>query len=262
MRRLLTALLITTCPLVACGPAGEAELANEADDAVSVSSTEAALSSELADEVSQPMSAAPEALATSAAARVASRLTPAGCATSTQAGATVTYVLNDCSGPYGLVNVTGTIVAQYARAPGGGVQVTLTSTGLKANRATLDLAATVRAQAQGGVKRAQVEVDALGTGPRGTPLRRQGSYAVIFDATAQCFTLEGTWETTVAGASASTQVSGYQRCAGACPKAGGTVVHTSARGRVTTVRYDGSATASFETAQRSGAVPLLCGGQT
>jgi hypothetical protein len=119
----------------------------------------------------------------------------------------------------------------------------------------------VQAQQQGAVKRAQVQVNAAGTGPRGTPLERQGSYAITFDAAAQCLTLDGTWETTVAGASASTAVSGYQRCADSCPKAGGTVVHTSARGRVTTLRYDGSATARFETAQRSGTVALLCGGQ-
>ncbi len=247
--------------LMACG-GGSEELndAEDADESAVVTSSESALTSELSDEVAQPMSAAPSELASAAATRVGSHLTPAGCLTTTVSGATVTYVFNDCTGPYGLVHVTGTVTAVYSRSSAGAVQAVITGSGVKVNKATVDLNSTVTATQSNGVKTANVVSNASGTGPRGNTLERNGAYTVVYDSTTQCITIDGTWTTRAGLRTASTVVSGYQRCKGACPAAGGSIVHTTARSNVITVTYSGGASASWATSGgRTGTVTLQCG---
>jgi hypothetical protein len=261
MARILAAAAVLAM-VAGCGRGVEADSAEDADESVTVSSTESALTAELSDEVSQPMSSTPEQLAMSAVTRVGRRLSPQGCATSTQTGATVVYTLNDCTGPYGLVKVTGTLTAAYSRAAGGGVQVAITGTGVKANDATMDINSTVVATEANGVKTANVTINGSGTGPRGASLTRKGSYVVTYDSAAECITLTGTWETGTARVGASTAVSNFKRCKGACPAAGGTITHTLARNEVVTLTYDGSAVATWTSSAqgRSGTVNLRCGG--
>jgi hypothetical protein len=245
----------------ACGRAAEVDGAEDADESAVVTSAESALTAQLSDEVSQPVSASAESLAQSAATRVPSTMQTPSCVTVTQVGATVTYVLTDCTGPYGLVHVSGTLKAVYSRAQGGAVQVVITGQGIKANNATFDVKATVTASEAAGVKKAQVVSESSGTGPRGASVDRQGTYTVTWDAAAQCVTLDGTWETTVALRKATTVVSGFKKCAGECPAAGGSIVYTGARGTVLTLSYDGSSSATWTNSAngRSGTVKLLCG---
>jgi hypothetical protein len=99
-----------------------------------------------------------------------------------------------------------------------------------------------------------------GTGPRGGSLTRSGSYTITFDTVAECLTIDGTWQTGTARLGASTVVTGYKRCKGTCPAAGGTIVHTSAKNEVVTVTYDGTAAAKWAVSGgRSGTVTLQCG---
>jgi hypothetical protein len=255
-------LVVSLCSLFTLGGCGglseEAQTAQDAEESVATTSTESALTSELSDEVGQPSSAAPEALAQSAATRVVGHLTPAGCATTTVSGATVTYVLHDCTGPYGLVHVTGTVQAVYAWAQGS-VQAVVTATGLQANQATLDVNATVVASAANGVKQASVVASSSGTGARGIALEREGTYTVTYDTTSGCHTIDGTWTTKAGALSSSTVVAGYARCQAACPKAGGSVVHTTRAGKVFTLTYDGTASAEWSASTgRTGTVALSC----
>lgn len=256
------AVMTMAAVVVGCGRGTEADSAEDADESVAVSSTESALTAELSDEVTQPMSSTPEQLAMNAVTRIGSRFKPQGCATSTQTGATVVYTLNNCTGPYGLVKVTGTLTAVYSRAAGGGVQVVITGTGVKANDATMDVNSTVIATQANGIKTANVTVNGAGTGPRGGSVTRKGSYVVTYDTMAECITINGTWETGTARSGASTAVSNVKRCKGECPAAGGSITHTSARNEVVTLTYDGSAVARWTSSAggRSGTVNLRCGG--
>jgi len=261
MTKFTLSLLSLCLAVVGCGRLPEADSAEDADESATVSSAESALTAELSDEVAQPMSTTPEQMAMSSVARIGSRFKPQGCATSTAAGATVTYTLADCTGPYGLVKVSGTLTAVYSRATGGGVNVVITGKGIKANGATLDVNSTVVGTMTNGVKKAVVTVDAGGTGPRGGGLTRKGSYTITFDSMTECVTVDGTWQTGGARTGASTVVSGFKRCTGECPAAGGSIVHTGARDEAVTVTYDGSKAAKFSsTGGRSGTVPLQCGG--
>lgn len=249
----LAALLLT-----ACGGTDDLAAAEDADEAADVTSAESALTSSLSDELAQPQSATPEDLATDAATRVGMNLQPEGCLTTTVTGNTVKYVFDDCSGPYGLVHVTGTVTAVYGWGQGGVVKVTLTGSGVKVNQATLDLAATVSASQAGSVKRAEVTTSADGTGKRGVTVHREGSYTITFDQATNCVTVDGAWST-AAARGATTTVSGYARCQGQCPKAGGTIVHTTVRDVTITLTYDGSASAAWSTSGgKSGTVALQC----
>lgn len=255
----VAALTAVSLSLFSCGRGDEADSAEDADESAVVTSSESALTTELSDEVAQPMSATPSDLATAASMRVASHVQPAGCLTTTVNGATVTYVFNDCTGPYGMVHVTGTVTAVYSRPAGGGVQAVISGTGVKVNNAVVDLNSTVNATQANGVKTANVVSNATGTGPRGGKIDRDGTYTMTWNATTECVTVDGTWTTKAGLRTSTTVVAGYQRCKGTCPAAGGTITNTTGR-VVITLTYDGSATAAWSTAAgRSGTVNLQCG---
>lgn len=244
---------------LACGAGTtEADSAEDADESVSVTSVESALTAEVSDEVAQPQSATADALATSAAGRVPTHFTPSGCAVAVQAGTKVTYTLTNCTGRYGLVSVSGTVVATYSRANGGAVKVVVTSTGLKANEATLDVNATVLASQTGTTKTAEVTSSASGTGSRGVTLTRNGTYPVTYDLETECITVNGSWKTGVGTRDSTTTVSNYARCKGACATSG-SIVHEAVRGPIVTIAYSGASTAAWSTSGgRSGSLDLRC----
>ena len=243
---------------VGCGGTTDSAVAEDADESVSVTSTESALTTSLSDEVAQPASATADQLAAGATVRVPKAFTPSSCVTAVQAGPKVTYTLVNCTGPYGLVNVSGTLVATYSRASTGGVQVLITGTGLKANKAVIDVNATVIATQAGSTRSASVTGTASGSGPRGISLSRDGQYTITYDSETSCATVNGSWKTDVGARSSTTTVSNYGRCKGACPTSG-TIVHDTPRGGAVTVTYSGGETASWTTSTgRSGTVNLLC----
>jgi hypothetical protein len=255
----LASLVAVSSSLFSCGRGEEADSAEDADESAVVTSSESALTTELSDEVAQPVSASATDLAQAASARVASRVQPSGCLTTTVNGATVTYVFDDCTGPYGMVHVTGTVTAVYSRTSSGAVQVVLSGSGVKVNAAVVDLDATVTATQANGVKRAEVVSNATGTGPRGGKVDRNGTYTITYDSTAECVTVDGSWSTRTGVRTSSTVVAGYKRCKGTCPVAGGSITNTTGR-TVITLTYDGSAVASWSTSGgRSGTVNLQCG---
>lgn len=253
LRRLIVPLCVLS--LFACGGADDGD-AEAADDSAAVSSTEAALTSELTDELDASASATPEELAVASGTRVAGTVTPSGCLVTTTVGATTTYVFTNCTGRYGLVLLNGTVTATFSRPSAGVVHTVISSTGFQANQATLNLNATVDASQQGSVKRAEIASETSGTGPRGNTVSREGDYTVTWDEATECLTLDGTTGSTRA---TSSTVSGFRKCKAQCPS-GGTIVHSGARGREVTLTYSGGATAAWSTSGgRSGTVSLRCG---
>ncbi len=243
---------------VGCGGTTDSAIAEDADESVSVTSTESALTSELSDEVAQPASATTEQLAADATTRVPKAFSPSSCVTAVQAGPKVTYTLVNCTGPYGLVTVSGTLVATYSRASTGGVQVVITGTGVKANKAIIDVNATVISTQAGSTRSASVTSTASGSGPRGIALSRDGQYTVTYDSETSCATVNGSWKTNVGARTSTTTVTNYARCKGACPTSG-TIVHDTPRSTAVTINYSGAETAAWTTSTgRSGTVNLLC----
>ena len=234
----------------------------EAADAASVVETEGALlvaiaeSSEPAGKTSRLQTA--EQMADTAAARVDEFFTPAGCATATVSQASVAYVLDGCSGPYGLASMGGSVNASFTTGLGGTV-IILSAQGLGASGATFDIAsvATIE-QVDATTRSITVMTEGEATGPRGVTLAREGDYTVTW--TASCRTLAGEWMTTVSGLTWTTTVTDLERCgATTCPTAGGSIEHTGPAGRTITVSFDGSDSAGWSASTgEAGDVTLTC----
>jgi len=182
----------------------------------------------------------------------------AGCAQVTQSGATITVVYNDCTGPRGLVHVTGTLVLAVSVSSTGVISVHGTSDDMQVNRATLVIDANATYAVAGTSHTLTVATNGSGTGPRGNAIEHQGNYTITWDTASQCGGIDGMWSTDLGDLSRSTDAS-VERCAGGCPT--GTVTHTFLRGASLTITFDGSATATWTSSTGShGTVTLACGG--
>jgi hypothetical protein len=180
--------------------------------------------------------------------------------TATAIGDTVTYLLVDCTGPWGLVHTSGTVVVTYS-VDAAGVHASASASALSVNGAVIDIDAQGTFSINGTTKKLVVSTNGAGVGPLGNHVARQGSYTVTWDSASMCATLDGNWSTQIGTAVWSTAVSGFAQCKDACP-AHGTIAHTGGLSHVTvTVTFDGSAVARWSTSNGvSGTVNLLCGG--
>jgi hypothetical protein len=201
-------------------------------------------------------------VATRIAANVASRWQPAGCATVTQPSSTqIAIKVNDCTGPRGLVHVTGELDLSVAVSIAGVITVTGTATALEVNGATLTINSTATYGVSNTSHTLTVQTKGSGTGPLGNAIDHSGNYTVTWDMTSQCSSVRGTWSTTLtattgAAESRSNDVT-LMRCAGGCPT--GSVVHHGFGGETLTVTFDGTATASWTLSTgRSGTIALTC----
>jgi hypothetical protein len=188
------------------------------------------------------------------AAHVGAQLLPAGCLTSSVSGATVTYVFNDCTGPRGLVHLTGTVNTTYSVDTA--IHANATATDFAVNQSTISFDSNAT-YTPGTTRSLAVTFTGSGTGPLGNSFNRQGNYTVSWTAT--CSTLDGTWSTSTTMWTRSTTVSSFTRCQGACPANGGTIAHTYRDGVTVTITFDGTNVAHWSSSSgRSGTVNLTC----
>ncbi len=252
-----------TLAVAGCGRgASESEDADDAIETTDSTSTESALLSSVGeDSTAMDNNATDEQLAAGAIVKLKSRFKN-GCVTATRNLNVVTYVMVDCTGPYGLAKVTGTMVVTYTRQSDGSIKADAQGTGLKVNQGTLDLSAVaIYSKNAAGLETAVVKTKGKGTGPKGNTGVRIGEYVVTRDRAAACVTLEGKWSTTwnSGAATSSTEVTGMAKCAGSCPAAGGVIKHTGVLGKVMTVSLDGSQIATWTTSNgKSGTIELAC----
>ena len=263
MRMNSTFALIPMALLLGCGGGGAAASSDSSNagvalDSTNGTSTESALLMASTDATVPSMS--PGAAASAAAASAKTWYQPASCVTATAIGNSVTYVMVDCTGPWGLVHTSGTVVVSYS-VDSAGIHASVSATALNVNGAIIDINSTGTFSVNGTTKTLTVATSGAGIGPLGNQITRQGSYTVTWDSASMCATLDGNWSTQIGGALWSTAVSGFEQCKGVCP-AHGTIAHTGGLSHVTiTVTFDGSAVAKWSTSNgASGAVNMLCGG--
>jgi len=230
--------------------------AGQASDSVEVVEGESAFLMAATENVDPSMSGEEAAVA---AADGATRFwQPAGCLTTAVDGSSVTYALDDCTGPYGLVHVTGVVVVDYS-VQGDGIGYTSTSDDLDINGAIVDIDTEGVYRRTGTRHEINGTINGSGVGPRGHEFSRRGTRTVSWDPESQCFTLDGVWMTDVDDYEWTTIVDDYEKCAEACPDNGGAITWESARGSLD-LSFDGSDVAAWETSNgRSGTVNLRCG---
>ena len=250
-------LLCVVVPFFGCSDSGspatgtddEPAAAAQGSDSVDVTDDEAqtlALALEGAPATSGPQ------IASAQAASLGARLQPAGCFSATVSGATVTYSFNECTGPHGMVHLTGTLDVTYSYSAAG-VHAHIAATDFHVNQSTLTIVADATYLDTGSEKTLTVSTDGSGTGPLGHSFSHQGSYTITWTGT--CHTLSGSWSTTADRFSRSTTVSDLSRCEGFCPS--GSFSHTFRGGTTLTLSFAG-ATLDWSLGAKSGSVALTC----
>jgi hypothetical protein len=203
-------------------------------------------------------------LATDVAARIAAnvslRWVPSNCANVTTNGNDVTIVFDDCTGPRGLVHVTGTLDLDISVNTSGAIAVAGTATGLEVNRATLDVNLTATYSTSGTNDVLMVQTMGSGVGPLGNTIDHDGNYTTTWDTTSQCGSIDGTWSTEATSSAASKtrgNTVNVSRCAGGCPT--GTMVHDFLTSETLTITFNGTPIADWMLSTgASGSFPLLC----
>ena len=178
--------------------------------------------------------------------------------TTSQTNNVVTYTLANCTGPYGLVHVTGSVVATYT-ADSAGIHAAVVTNGLQVNGATMSLDSTADYTVNGTAKKLVVSTSGSGTGAFGNSITRQGGYTLTWDDASQCGTLDGAWSTVIGTATWSTSIDNYAQCKARCPTSG-VLSHTGGLSKTTwTVTFDGTASAKWASSRgRSGTIGLFC----
>lgn len=160
---------------------------------------------------------------------------PAGCVTSEVDRAepsTLRHVFDECSGPWGLLKVSGKVTVKYSATTQNGepaLKLEVTGDALKIRRSTADFHATAIVGGKDANRKMTYVAELSGTTARGRPLSRNVNWIERWRVGEQCLTLDGTTEGTVGTRGIKTTIERFQRCKNACPAAGGviTVENTS-----------------------------------
>jgi len=197
----------------------------------------------------------PEEAVNASAARAAEFWT-AGCFMFSIEGATVTYTLTDCGGPFEIVRLSGTVTITYNDTGSGiGFDIVASDLTIRENTVSFSISADVATDGR------NVSVTTSGSvlGRRGFMLTRNGTYNLQWNGSSECAGIDsGSWETTVEGEAFATSISNWRRCGINCPAAGATVSF-SGSGTTVTVSYDGTRQASWTSSGgESGSLRLFC----
>ena len=187
------------------------------------------------------VASASSAAAASAVAASVGHYFPNGCATASASGNVVTFKLNDCTGPLGLVGSSGTVTATL-NVVGNSVQVQLAGNNISANGATVNLSTsgTLTATAS-GQKTLQANSQTGGTGPGGNDIMHSGMYTLVWPTGTGCATINGTLTGSGTSSGTTTQITNYVACTNKCPQSGMTV--SSFNGGSVTLSFNGSTNA-------------------
>jgi len=232
--------------LVGCGAHAEDAPATLGQDGADASEIETRTSSLTAAFTLAPMANPARDIASvvAAAAQAPAYFTP-GCMTASGDGANrLTFVLDGCTGPWGLARVSGTVVATYdvATAADGTttLSVDVSSDALHLDRATARYHATASVIANGLAREMKWTGDLDGTTARGRALARTATWDAKWNVGESCMTLGGSTSGEVGARGFSTTVSGYVRCKHECPRAGDVTVVERATGRTIEIEYTGA----------------------
>jgi len=239
-----------------CGLREWEDLAEEAVDSQEIGQNESALTAISTEGAGATMT--PDEVAGTAGGRARARLADPNCVAVAQSGATVVYTFTNCTGPRGLVSVTGVLTATFSGSPGN-IAFSVSGTGIKVNEATIDIQSSGTLVRNGNVRTLTVTTKGTGVGRRGFDLDRDGQYVATHDDATGCSKLNGQWSLDIGVRDRSTSITNFNRCDGKCPGAGGKITHKGFGGRQVVISFDGSNRATWEGSNgRSGTVNLSC----
>ncbi len=199
-----------------------------------------------------------------AAAEAGASFVPAGCLTvaSDPTSHTATYTLDRCFGPWGLARVSGIVTATYALSTVGGASVLhidASSDSIRFDKATATYHATATVTARDLDREMAWSGEITGTTARGRALHRIAHWDAKWSVGQSCVRLDGSADGDVTGRGLTTTVSGYVRCKGECPRAGGDVtIREKSTGRSIDIAFTGGDRAVVSDNGKTYDVSLAC----
>jgi hypothetical protein len=235
----------------------------DAANAEDVSSTESNLESLGTSMVSTDgQSVATSADTVTTTGNVGAWYQPAGCiqATIDKTAGTATYVFDACTGPLGLVSLTGTVDVTWTMM-NGSLTVNYTAQNFKINRSTIDdWQATAVVTASGNARHMTWSATLDGTTARGRTFTRTNHKVIDWTVDQPCITVSGSSEGTVSGVDLKATIDSFSRCAGECPQSGSEITVTNVTdGDTLDIKYGGGPEAELTINGRSSQISLACG---
>ncbi|HEY3818840.1 MAG TPA: hypothetical protein VGL81_16830 [Polyangiaceae bacterium] len=261
-KTILSAFAVTTFTAVTagCGLRNEAQLASDTSGAEDVNGTESDVESLGTSFVgSDGASVATQSLVGGSNVKLASGGTvdtgvpsfaflPAGCLTVTEdtAKSTATYAFDGCTGPLGLVALTGTVTVGWQVA-GNELTLDFSAQGFQINRATVDNWQATAVITSNGTQRSMTwNAQLSGTTGSGRQFNRTNQKSVQWTVGVACLSASGQSSGDILGANLQTTVVSWQRCEYACPQAGSEItVKDLDDGDSIDIQYDGGPTAEL-----------------
>jgi hypothetical protein len=189
---------------------------------------------------------------------------PAGCltASSDDATKTVTYVFNDCTGPLGLVHLTGTVTVVWSSSGATNLQLVYSAQGFKINQATINnWNATAVITANGNDRDMTWTASLAGVTGSGRNFNRTNNKDLKWTVGQPCLAISGSSDGTLTGKHLVTTITNYQRCVDSCPAANSEInVKDVDNGESVDIKFLGGAKAQFTAVDGTVTdIPLLCG---
>jgi hypothetical protein len=187
---------------------------------------------------------------------------PSGClqVTSDTAKQSVAYVFSGCTGPLGLVELTGTVNVTWQLS---GDQLTLnySAQSFQINRATIDSwQATAVITSTGSQRSMTWNAQLSGTTGNGRTFNRTNQKNLQWTVGVECVSATGQSTGDILGADLQTTITSWQRCADSCPQAGSAIaVKDLDNGDTIDVDYLGGDRADLTLNGRSFEIGLACG---
>ncbi len=189
---------------------------------------------------------------------------PAGCLTanSDPATKTVVYSFNDCTGPFGLVHLTGDVTVVWSSSGPTNLQLQFSAMNFKINKATVSTwSATATITANGNDRDMQWTAQLQGTTGSGRQFDRTNNKDIKWTVGTPCIAISGTSQGNITGLNLLTTISNYQQCADSCPAANSEInIKDVDNGESIDIKYLGGPHAQFTSVNGTVTdLPLACG---
>lgn len=174
---------------------------------------------------------------------------PAGCATATAEGNEVTYVLEGCAGPNGILEVNGLVVAVFRPGPTeGSIAIAMHTEDLLVGGRAVEQEVDITVGDVDGGKRLAWTGSVAATTPRGLAVEQTSDLVLVVDDDLRCSTLDGTASSAIGGRRVDARYTDLVLCAprGTCPS-GRIEATAQPRGLTVAIDFDGSRTAVVTT---------------
>lgn len=253
--------LLVVLGFVGCAPAAQGawrETAVAADRASLLLASEIAL---LVVPGNLAAAATPEETAVAAAAAAGGAFDPAACVSTTVVGARVVYVLDGCTGSFGLVRATGSVEVTFSADASGRTAFRASATDLTLRGETVTFVATASVLRDGMLR--TIDADITSSSASVPSSLREGEVTARWMDSWGCLFVDDARMSAVhSGSTWATSIEALTYCVGECPMNGGATTWTRGDGDALRLEYGGSPTLRWSVSDapsETGELTIVCG---